>query len=96
MRAHIRPTKAQLSQAEEVCDLAIAKATARYGWLVAIQLTEFYGFGEKRILKLIEGVNRDAEEFARLRKDGIEEEALLRRVQQIIPSVQRLYPIECE
>lgn len=65
-------------------------------WLVAIQLNELYGFGEKRILKLIEGVNRDAEEFARLRKDGIEEEALLRRVRQIIPSVQRLYPIECE
>lgn len=92
MKAHIRPTKNQLKQAEELCGKAIAQATARYGWIMAIALNEEYEFGEKRILRLMGKVTELAEEFDRLRKDEVEEELLLRRVQQIIPGVKSLYP----
>lgn len=92
MKAHIRPTKNQINQAKVICGKAITQSTARYGWIMAVALNEEYGFGEKRILRLMGKVTELAEEFDRLRNDDVEEEVLLRRIQQIIPGVKSLYP----
>lgn len=92
MKSHIKPTKKQIKAAEEFCEKAIVNSTARYGWIIAIALNDEFGFGKNRINKLMQKVNELANEYNEMKKYDIEEDVLLRRVKQIIPEIDKLYP----
>ena len=92
MKSHIRVTKKEIARAQEICDKAAVNSIIRYGWIMAIALNEVCGLGETRILRVLERANELSREYDRYRKDGVEEEILMRRVKQVIPCVERLYP----
>lgn len=87
-----KPTKKELKAAENICNELMQKTASRIIWLSVIKMNDLFGIGEKRARQYIDAMLESAFEFDAYNRDGVAEEVLLRRIKQIIPSVEDLYP----